>query len=148
MDVFRRTESLGGYVALLTRMEAFYRAFEPLVAHHPFFTPRVQRLRHDLDILGPWQALPAPVLRLENALGGLYVIEGAALGGQVIARHLKATHRLDATNGASFFASGGDPVGARWKAFRALLDATDDYEAVERSAFETFLAFEREVVLA
>ena len=148
MDLSRRTETLAGYVALLLRMEAFYRAFEPLVARHPFFAPRAHRLRDDLDALGPWSPLPAPSLSLEEPLGGLYVIEGAALGGQIVARHLLARHGLDATNGASFFAGGGDPVGPRWKAFRALLDETDDYGAVERSAAATFLAFEREVVLA
>ena len=150
MDILRRTETLPGYVAILLRMEAFHRAFEPRLAELDF-EPRVPRLRADLDALAPgWRPEATPSVptfeSLDHALGGLYVIEGAALGGQIIARRLLARHGLTETRGASFFASGGSPIGPRWKVVRAMLDASDDYDALEAGAIATFEAFERAVV--
>ncbi len=142
VDILGRTGNVGATVELLGRMEAFYRAFEPQIASQAFFIARLPRLQIDLDALAPgWSPLPAPSIpRLESPVGGLYVVEGAALGGQIIARHLRERLRFDST----FF--GGEGVGPRWRAFRELLDATDDYAAVERSAIATFLAFEAAVV--
>ena len=75
---------------------------------------------------------------LEDSLGALYVLEGAALGGQIIGRHM--LKRLGFQS--RFFREGAGP---RWRAFRAALDETESYDAVERTAIATFLAFESAV---
>ena len=132
----------------MVRMEAFYRTLEPRLARtlaetmpSEYLVPRVTRLRADLDALSlDWRSLPETVIPLDaDGLGALYVLEGAAIGGQVIARHLDA--RLGFRS--AFF--GGEGVGPRWRAFRALLDASDDVGVVE-GATATFLAFEAAVV--
>lgn len=158
MDILRRMETLEGYVELLARMESFYRPFErglrrTLSSEIPaaFLESRVPRLQADLRHLAPDRsALPdADVPKFASpsaALGGLYVLEGAAIGGQIVARHLETAHGLTSECGASFFASGGEAVGPRWKAFRALLDEQEEGEAMESGAATTFLAFERVVV--
>jgi len=57
------------------------------------------------------------------ALGCLYVIEGATLGGQTLLPLVHKRLGLDAANGAAFLASYGDEVGPMWRAFGAALDA-------------------------
>ncbi len=59
-------------------------------------------------------------------LGALYVVEGATLGGRVIARHLARSLALGPADGAAFFAGYGDRTGAMWNGLRA---QAADYEA-------------------
>lgn len=54
-------------------------------------------------------------------LGACYVLEGATLGGQFIARHLQEKLGLEPGGGDRYFRSYGPDVGARWQAFRAEL---------------------------
>ena len=78
------------------------------------------------------------------ALGCLYVMEGASLGGQVISRHLSQTLGLDADNGAAFFNGYGVATGEMWQSFRAsVLEAKADESIQIHSACETFLTLER-----
>lgn len=58
-----------------------------------------------------------------QAFGCLYVVEGATLGGQVIARHLRASLGIDRSRAGAFLHCYGDEVGAMWKAFGRALDA-------------------------
>lgn len=148
VDILRCTESREGTVELMLRMEAFYRTLEPRLAQalaglvpDEYLVARAPRLCADLGALSSaWQPLPEPSLPLDaDGLGALYVLEGAAIGGQVIARHLDA--RLGFRS--AFF--GGEGVGPRWRAFRALLDASDEAGVIE-GATATFLAFEAAVV--
>jgi heme oxygenase (biliverdin-IX-beta and delta-forming) len=68
-------------------------------------------------------ALPIPELHtLAAALGCMYVMEGATLGGAVIRRHVGKALQIGPRSGAAFFACYGDAVGARWQAFRAALE--------------------------
>ena len=146
VGILRRTESVVDYVDLLRRLEAFYAALDPRLA--PFLpSRRVERLRVDLDLLEPlWRPLPRLSLHLAgNPLGWLYVAEGAALGGRIVARHLEDRHGFDATHGAAFFGGDGDSVGPRWRRVRAMLDAERDVEGMIVGAKATFLAFERAV---
>ena len=143
VDVLRRIETVGGYVGLLRGLEAFYAALDPLL--DPLLpSRRVARLRADLDLLEPsWEPLSRPVLRLEgNPLGWLYVAEGAALGGRIVARRLEARHGFDATHGAAFFGGDVEALGPRWREVRAMLDADGDVEGMIAGAVATFLAFE------
>jgi heme oxygenase len=52
------------------------------------------------------------------AFGALYVIEGSALGGQVIAPRLKRELGLEPGRGASYFHGFGDLTGCMWREFR------------------------------
>ena len=54
----------------------------------------------------------------EQVLGSMYVLEGATLGGQFIARHVEATLGLSGGRGYSFFCSYGTATGRMWQAFR------------------------------
>jgi heme oxygenase len=55
---------------------------------------------------------------LQEAIGCLYVLEGATLGGQVITRHLK-TLGIEPSTGGSFFNGYGSRTGEMWKSFQA-----------------------------
>ena len=54
--------------------------------------------------------------------GSMYVIEGSALGGQVIARAARTTLGLGPENGAAYFNGRGRHTAARWAEFRLLLE--------------------------
>lgn len=54
--------------------------------------------------------------------GLLYTIEGSALGGRVIARHLAAHHGLTADGGARFFVGYGEAVDVLWRQFLAEME--------------------------
>ena len=63
-----------------------------------------------------------PVADLSAALGGLYVLEGATLGGRVIARHLRR-YLGDVIPEGGLLDFHGEATSAVWKAFGAALDA-------------------------
>lgn len=100
------------------------------------------------------EALP-DVRTLPAALGALYVLEGATLGGQLMLRHVGASLGLDAAAGAAFYASYGAHVGPMWRTFGRTLAAVvaeadgDDTgsgacaDAVVAAACATFDAFAR-----
>ena len=77
-----------------------------------------------------------------EVLGCLYVIEGASLGGQIIAKHLKANLGLTPETGASFFSGYGASTGDYWLAFKTLLTEVattlDQDDQIVRSAKSTF----------
>ena len=74
----------------------------------------------DRDNLPRCPGLPATPSR-DHVLGACYVLEGATLGGQFIARHLEVTLGLSGGDGYRFFRSYGGEVGARWSEFRGEL---------------------------
>ena len=90
----------------------------------PMLERELRALGADPATLPRCEALPEVGGR-EAALGCLYVIEGATLGGQVLTRHFQ--ERLGLT--PVFFASYGDQVGPRWVAFRRFLDEQMPAEA-------------------
>ena len=83
-------------------------------------------LARDLEALA--QDLPPPVtlapllLGVPEALGALYVLEGATLGGQVIARHLRRTLGVTAERGGAYFSGYGSRTGRMWQAFGDAMD--------------------------
>ncbi|ADV68775.1 biliverdin-producing heme oxygenase [Deinococcus maricopensis] len=112
---------------------------------------KLDALHADLTALGvPPGTLPlapAPAWSsTAHALGALYVLEGATLGGQLISRHLGRQLGLSAARGAAFFASYGPDLGRMWRAFGAALEAHvaahGGHEDVVRGAEQTFGAFE------
>lgn len=123
------------YTEILGRFYGFYRPccadLAPIASRIlPDFTVRQEKvpsLLADLHYLG---ANPAALPLCGNlpsypnkfaALGGLYVIEGATLGGQIISRHLRRTFPFPAGLGDTFFRSYGDKVGQMWSSFRTVL---------------------------
>jgi heme oxygenase len=83
----------------------------------------------------------------EELAGCLYVLEGACLGGQVIAPALHERLGVAKGSGASFFIGDGEGTPARWSLFLAWLDglvrAGSATAEIVASARETFLAFAR-----
>lgn len=79
------------------------------------------------------------------AIGALYVLEGSALGGQVLTPRLAATLGLTPGQGASYFHGFGERTGAMWREFRLLAQqesGTDEHTRAEacRGAVQTFEA--------
>lgn len=81
-----------------------------------------------------------------DALGVLYVTEGASLGGQIISRQLETQLAITRSTGGRFFSSYGSEVGEKWRRYVATLEAFGDSPAIavriEGAALETFACFE------
>lgn len=82
-------------------------------------------LQQDLRVLGvaalpPPPALPA-LASAAAAWGSIYVIEGSALGGQLVSRSL-AQAGLHPHSGAAYFHGWGEATGRMWSEARAVLD--------------------------
>jgi heme oxygenase len=83
----------------------------------------------------------------EDLAGCLYVLEGACLGGQVIAQALQQQLGVDKGSGASFFVGDAEATSAQWILVVTWLDglarAGARSEEIVASACETFLTFAR-----
>ncbi|MCW2993175.1 MAG: Heme oxygenase [Conexibacter sp.] len=137
-DLDRRLRSRPAYAGLLERMLGFYRPMEALLA--PFAVRldgmdyanrrKVPLLEADLRALGvpdrgarlpEAEVLPA-VRSPEEAIGILYVLEGATLGGALIARQARVRLGITALAGGSFFGAYGTAAGSRWRSFGAAVE--------------------------
>jgi heme oxygenase len=128
------------YAATLGRMYRFHLALEPRlrsalagVADLAAFAEggRAGAIAVDLHALGVAAPRPAPLRALPRldtpaaAMGCLYVMEGSALGGRVIAKRLADSVGVTPRDGARFFGGeSADVVRDRWLAFCAALEAT------------------------
>ncbi|UBV45157.1 biliverdin-producing heme oxygenase (plasmid) [Deinococcus taeanensis] len=155
------------YAAVLGVNCALHSALEPVIAGRlrAALSPdgwaalavstqsRLPGLQRDLVALGHRVTPPLPhggdhVTSEAAAWGAAYVLEGSALGGQVVSRHLRAAGFPDAA--LHFYGSDGQPVGPRWRTFGRLLESR--YNAAEdparfvhdavRAAQQTFILFE------
>ncbi len=134
-----RLTGRGTYAALLLALRGFYRPLETALVDVPGWdrlSPvvdvrarcRAARLDEDLGRLG-WDGgrsarvmTPPAFASLAQALGCLYVLEGSALGGQIVARQARRTLGDDVPVG--FFASAGRvALSADWRTLQAALDA-------------------------
>ena len=165
MPVMAPHLSRGDYRALLAGFFGYYAPLEARLGASPvwaelafdFFARRkASRLEKDLMALGltveELTRLPCctelPELdTLPQVLGCLYVIEGATLGGQVITRHLLATHGITPETGGAFFAGYGAETGPQWQAFGAMITAAAERMGGENeiiaSANRTFETLDR-----
>ncbi len=153
------------YTILLRRLVGFYEPIEERVLEAgglralPIDVDRRRKaplLARDLLHLGITQPELARLPLCEHlpritgtteALGCLYVLEGATLGGQVIARNLKRTLHLDENYGCAFFHSYGKDVGRMWKSFQGTLNTYCSFKGVDEemlvgSARETFVSLD------
>lgn len=148
-------------------LETFYGFYAPvelclarLVARgSPLSFPlrdRSSLIEKDLRALGlsPHELVELPrcvaVPRLEcseDVAGCLYVLEGACLGGQMIARVLQRQLGVDRESGSSFFVGDGDGTSARWRLvlgwLEGLVDKGGHNEQIVASARQCFRAFSR-----
>lgn len=81
----------------------------------PLLTRDLKALAQDIAS-SPETAAP-PLRGVPEALGALYVLEGATLGGQVITRHLRWTLTVTPEWGGAYFHGYGPDTGQMWRAF-------------------------------
>jgi heme oxygenase len=93
---------------------------------------RAELLERDLLALGASRGQVAELARcadlprlicIEDIAGCLYVLEGACLGGQVIAPVLQRRLGLTRETGASFFIGGAEATSARWRRVLSWLES-------------------------
>jgi heme oxygenase len=161
LALHRSLASLTSYRRLIERFWGFYTPLEARLAAHGEWAqygfdigPRLKApaLARDLQALDRptlsglpcCDALP-PDGGFLHALGCMYVLEGATLGGQIIARQAHAALGVTAECGGAFFASYGRHVGPMWRSFQELLvrAAVDEpaASAIVCGAHDTFRAF-------
>lgn len=139
VDLPARLGSATGYAALLTRFFGYYAPLEDRLAGVVGLDTTIdlaarrksQLLRADLvalcmaeaDIFAVPRCPDLPVIAdVGDALGCLYVVEGATLGGQIVRREVERRFGLTPGRGCSFFASYGGRVGAMWQEFCWVLE--------------------------
>ncbi|MCE4557784.1 biliverdin-producing heme oxygenase [Roseateles cellulosilyticus] len=153
--------ALSRYGTVLTGFERFLAAWEPEVREalparlHGWLgeRSRLDFVRHDLEALGRSASNSGaaqtprclPACDVAAAFGSLYVIEGSALGGQVITPRLACDLGVGPGRGASYFHGHGERTGAMWREFRlqATTEIGDDpscHELACRAAVQTFEA--------
>ena len=147
------------YVGILAGFWGFHAALEPRlravggVGIDLDERSKLPLLERDLRVLDEDPArLPVAdaVPEVEDAaaaLGCMYVLEGATLGGRVISRHL-AARGIGPEAGGAFFAGYGDATGEMWKEFSAAIGGyaeahPESTGRMVRAADETFTLLER-----
>lgn len=151
MPLIRKAGDPARYGNLLCRIYGFYAPLEQLLA--PFqqawgIDPQQhQKAHHILADLETLQVKDHPDLctrmpRIQqpfDALGAWYVLEGAALGGRVIARMIRA-HGTIPEDAFRFF--DGKETGARWQQFQQLMNrlaaTPGQMQRVAHAANDTF----------
>ncbi len=162
VSIEARVASVESYRALIARFYGFYAAWEPQLATvlgaAVFDAKRrkIGSLRRDLRALGfgaedigGLPVCPCPIRADEpmRALGSMYVLEGATLGGVTIARMVERALGLDGESGCAFFRCYGRDTASMWRAFAATLIARstpsgdDEIVASAEATFETFGAW-------
>lgn len=129
---------LHAMVSLLAPLErTLFDAIDPAIREQLGVRPKLPALLADLDEQGltyhPGLVAMTATLALPHDLsatvGGLYVLEGATLGGRTIARHLR--RRLGESLGAARFLDfHSDQTAAAWKAFTAALNTLALHQAL------------------
>jgi heme oxygenase len=132
--------SRGDYVAWLGHFLGLYESLEqslsgfsewiasgiplPLRSHSACLAADLAALGVDSASVprAPPSLLP-DVATFERAIGALYVLEGATLGGRMILRGIDARIGDEIAGATSFFGGRGEAVGPMWNAFRTGLDA-------------------------
>jgi len=151
-DVARYRRLLAGLRDAYGLFERELRRHAPLLAEAGYDVARRSKLGwldddlHFLDVRGP-ASIPVGYL-LPNAtaaFGAIYVIEGATLGGQVIARQVIPALALSRERGCRFFTGYGVDTGDRWRETResiaahlAAIDASEAANAMIAAAKNTF----------
>lgn len=159
--IFEGDYSLDKYRILLRRLLEFYIPFEAAVyenlpkqlATRLDHRRKSHLLRADLcaisDLADVKHARVPAFHSDQERMGGLYVLEGATLGGKIIRKRLLDHFGTAVEPALSFYASYGKRAAAEWRAFGSLLgDLFDQATEAERGkvvagANATFSALER-----
>lgn len=146
LDITDRVRTPSTYAALLGRLYGFYVPLEGALGRVPGYESvgldfgarrKTPHLVADLTSLGQdIESLPLatgfpPPATLGAALGGMYVLEGATLGGRVISRMVHDRLGFTPARAGAFFDGYGDRVGDMWTEFRAALVRFADTPAAE-----------------
>jgi heme oxygenase len=140
MDVGHRFCSAARYRGYLEVMFGFYAPFEQALGSHAVrhvltdFAARCKTalLSDDLAALGVGADCIASLPRCAGipscqdeaaALGSLYVLEGATLGGQILLPMVEQRLRLTRQSGASYLASYGHDTRAMWQRFGSVVES-------------------------
>jgi len=155
--------SRAGYAEIVERIYGFYLPLEARLLAAPFWNEigfeiearrKVSRLEWDLQKLSedagltrlPRCAELPEIVSPAQALGCLYVVEGATLGGQVITKHLQKNLGITPETGGAFFAGYGAETGSRWQEFGAMITAQAERlgqdDVIVASANRTFATLE------
>jgi heme oxygenase len=142
---------LGFYAPVEASLARLARATEAPLAFP--LRARAELIERDLLALGasPQQVAALPhcadlpcLLSVEDMAGCLYVLEGACLGGQVIAPALERRLGLEKESGASFFIGDGEATSIRWRRVLVWLESLPSTgarsEDIVASACATFSA--------
>lgn len=146
------------YLHTLQRFYGYYRPVEEAIRAVGGWSGRgldlgerqkTPLLDSDLRALGvdapEWLPLCHQLPRIDSiasAFGGLYVMEGATLGGRFISRHIGETLGVTPETGGGFFHGYGERTGAMWQSFRTELatfaTTQDTQDQVADAAVRTF----------
>ncbi len=99
----------------------------------PLLRDDIKDLGGDASRLPLCEALP-DVRGTAQAIGCVYVLEGATLGGQILSRQAKSALAVTPQYAGRFFSSYGSQVGSMWKRFSQSADAYGDSHPAERAA--------------
>ncbi len=163
VDVLRPDLSSAEYRQLIARFYGFYAPLELRMAQVPSLNAacpdyslrkKTARLEQDLSELGlsaddigrlPRCGEVPAIATVADALGCLYVTEGATLGGAIISRHVFSVLGISSETGCAFFTSYGDERGSMWKGLCEVLNSVSEevtQAAVIQSACATFQTFD------
>lgn len=146
-----------GYAAALRALHGFHLAWEPAIWRAPGIADarlddgrrKLPLLERDIRALGVRAGGAAPAADVPDAaaaLGALYVLEGATLGGRIIHRRVAGPLGITPARGGAYYHGYGDETGPRWKAFgeaaTRFADATGSGPRVVDGAVACFAALE------
>lgn len=111
---------------------------------------KAPRIRQDLDELGTeydaTERLPLPLGSAPEALGAMYVAEGATLGGMMMKKMWQDHPVIGARSSFAFLGCYGPQIGTYWKSFMSLMEETlarpDEQETAIATAQSTFGFYE------
>jgi heme oxygenase (biliverdin-IX-beta and delta-forming) len=140
LDIARRFADRTAYRDYLEGMFGYHCPFEQSLSRHPvrrFLPDYAERRKADLlaaDLMA-MGATPDSIGALRHcakiplgqdeasALGSLYVLEGATLGGQVLLQMVEQRLQLNSHTGAGYLSSYGANVPAMWQRFCCAVEA-------------------------
>ncbi|HEX8393377.1 MAG TPA: biliverdin-producing heme oxygenase [Longimicrobium sp.] len=125
-----------GYASALRALHGFHTTWEPAIWRAPGIGDaglalaecrKLPLLERDLRALGIEAVTHGPAAGefpdAATALGALYVLEGATLGGRIIHRHVAGPLGITPERGGAYYHGYGELTGPRWKEFCAAVQA-------------------------
>lgn len=136
-------------------VQPWHEALMPWVGDRAQLAPRAPRLCADIALLTRQTMFDAdrpgpPSPSLLHAVGSWYVLSGARLGGQLIARRVNMDLRLQESTGLAYYGACAPSDGRHFRAFLRAIDAQPNFvrhrEQVIEGALHTFALFHRSLL--